>query len=69
MDEFEDLDLTTYDPVYFSKQADYSTPVPADLDIAIVKNKENIGKILIIISRRLFYPFEAMGFGEHYTVI
>ncbi|MDO7577637.1 MAG: Na(+)-translocating NADH-quinone reductase subunit C, partial [SAR86 cluster bacterium] len=27
LDEFEDLDLTTYDPVYFSKQADYSTPV------------------------------------------
>ena len=48
LDEFEDLDLTTYDPVYFSKQADYSTPVPADLDIAIVKNKENIGKIYLL---------------------
>ena len=48
LDEFEDLDLITYDPVYFSKQADYSTPVPADLDIAIVKNKENIGKIYLL---------------------
>ena len=48
LDEFEGLDLTTYDPVYFSKQADYSTPIPADLDIAIVKNIENIGKIYLL---------------------
>ena len=43
LDNFEDLDLVTYDPVYFSKQAGYSSPIPADLDIAIVKNKENVG--------------------------
>ena len=33
LDEYEELDLTTYDPVYFSKQA---------------KNKENIGKIFLL---------------------
>ena len=48
LDEYEELDLTTYDPVYFSKQANFSTPIPSDLDIAIVKNKENIGKIFLL---------------------
>jgi len=48
LDEYENLDLTTYDPVYFSKQASFSTPIPPDLDIAIVKNKENIGKIFLL---------------------
>jgi len=48
LDEYENLDLTTYDPVYFSKQAGFSTPIPPDLDIAIVKNKENIGKIFLL---------------------
>ena len=48
LDEFEGLDLTTYDPVVYSKQSNFSTPIPADLDIAIVKNKENVGKIYLL---------------------
>ena len=48
-----------------------STPIPADLDIAIVKNKENVGKIYLLKDsnnnlKKLSYPFEAMVFGEHY---
>ena len=48
LDEYADYDLETYDPVYFSKQADHSSPIPAAEDIAIVKNKENIGKIYLL---------------------
>jgi Na+-transporting NADH:ubiquinone oxidoreductase subunit C len=48
LDEFEGLDLVTYDPVYFSKQAGFSSPIPPKLDIAVVKNKENIGKIYLL---------------------
>ena len=48
LDEFEGLDLVTYDPVYFSKQAGFSTPIPPKLDIAVVKNKENVGKIYLL---------------------
>ncbi len=48
LDEFEGLDLVTYDPVYFSKQAGFSKPIPPKLDIAVVKNKENVGKIYLL---------------------
>ena len=48
LDEFDGLDLVTYDPVYFSKQAGFSSPIPPKLDIAVVKNKENIGKIYLL---------------------
>ena len=48
LDSYEELDIDTYDPVYFSKQANYSTPIPAKEDIAVVKNKENIGKIYLL---------------------
>ena len=50
-DSYGEYDLDTYDPVYFSKQPEHSTPIPASEDIAIVKNKENIGKITIIDAR------------------
>jgi len=48
LDEYQDLDLQTYDPVYYSKQSDYSKPVPPKQDIAIIKNQENIGKIYLL---------------------
>ena len=38
LDSYGEYDLNTYDPVYFSKQPDHSTPIPASKDIAIVKN-------------------------------
>ena len=48
LDSYGEYDLDTYDPVYFSKQPEHSTPIPASEDIAIVKNKENIGKIYLL---------------------
>ena len=48
LDEYGDYDINTYDPVYFSKQPEHSSPIPASEDIAIVKNKENIGKIYLL---------------------
>ena len=35
LDEYGEYDLDTYDPVYFSKQPEHSTPIPASKDIAI----------------------------------
>ena len=71
LDEFDGLDLETYDPVYFSKQAGFSTPIPADLDIAVVKNKEKLGRYTYLRTKitnlkRLFYLFEVMVSGERY---
>ena len=40
--------FNTYDPVYFSKQPEHSTPIPVSKDIAIVKNREDIGKIYLL---------------------
>ena len=48
LDEYGEYDLNTYDPVYFSKQPEHSTPIQASKDIAIVKNQENIGKIYLL---------------------
>ena len=48
LDSYGEYDLNTYDPVYFSKQPEHSTPIPISKDIAIVKNKEKIGKIYLL---------------------
>ena len=48
LDAYGEYDLNTYDPVYFSKQPEHSTPIPVSKDIAIVKNRENIGKIYLL---------------------
>ncbi len=48
LDSYGQFDLKTYDPVYFSNQPEHSTPIPVSEDIAIVKNKENIGKIYLL---------------------
>ena len=34
--------------MYYSKQAQFSTPIPSKEDIAVVKNKENVGKIYLL---------------------
>lgn len=47
-DEYESFDIDMYDPVYFSKQPNYSTPIPSKEDIAVIRNKENIGKIYLL---------------------
>ena len=48
LDSYEDFDIDVYDPVYYSKQAQFSTPIPSKEDIAVVKNKENVGKIYLL---------------------
>ena len=44
----EGLDLDSYDPVEYSRKDGFFTAIPNDEDIAIVKNKENYGKIFIL---------------------
>ena len=36
LDEYGDYDINTYDPVYFSKQPEHSSPIPTSEDIAAV---------------------------------
>tara|TARA_B100000963_G_scaffold39514_1_gene29340 strand:+ start:789 stop:1559 length:771 start_codon:yes stop_codon:yes gene_type:complete len=43
--EFKDYDLDNYDQIKSLRFSDQSKPVPTDKDIAIIKNRENIGKI------------------------
>ena len=43
--EYKDFDLDNYDQLKSLRFPDQSKPIPADKDIAIIKNRENIGKI------------------------
>ena len=43
--EYKDFDLDNYDQLKSLRFPDQSKPVPADKDIAIIKNRDNIGKI------------------------
>jgi Na+-transporting NADH:ubiquinone oxidoreductase subunit C len=43
--EYKDFDIDKYDQLQSLRFSDQSKPVPADKDIAIIKNRENIGKI------------------------
>ena len=43
--EYKDFDLDNYDQLKSLRFPDQSKPVPANKDIAIIKNRENIGKI------------------------
>lgn len=46
--EFNNLSLDTYEQILATKDTDLSSKVPQDKDIAIIKNRENIGKVYII---------------------
>ena len=46
--EFNNLSLDTYDQILATKDTSLSTKVPQDKDIAIIKNRENIGKVYIV---------------------
>jgi Na+-transporting NADH:ubiquinone oxidoreductase subunit C len=48
IDEVDGLDLSTYDPVEFSKKINFSKAVNPDQDIAIIKSQELYGKIYIL---------------------
>ena len=45
--EFNNLSLDTYDQILATKDSSLSTQVPQDKDIAIIKNRENNGKVYI----------------------
>ena len=47
VDSFGDIDLSTYDPVEYSKKDGYFTPIAPNDDIAVIKNREKFGKIFI----------------------
>jgi len=47
-DEYKDFNIEDYDQIFVTKDPNLSTRVPATEDIAIIKNRENIGKIYIL---------------------
>ena len=48
MDEYNNFDIDDYDQVIATKDSNLSTKVPVSEDIAIIKNRENVGKIYIL---------------------
>ena len=48
LDEYMNLDIEEYDQVLVTKNPTMATKVPTSEDIAIIKNRENIGKIYIL---------------------
>ena len=47
LDEYLDFDIESYDQLKSTRDASLSTPVPASDDIAVIKNRENVGKFYI----------------------
>tara|TARA_B100001175_G_scaffold317530_1_gene334816 strand:- start:10466 stop:11239 length:774 start_codon:yes stop_codon:yes gene_type:complete len=47
-DEYKDFKIDDYDQIFVTKDPNLSTRVPSTEDIAIIKNRENIGKIYIL---------------------
>ena len=48
LDEYMNLDIEEYDQVLVTKNPTMATKVPTSEDIAIIKNRENIGKIYLL---------------------
>ena len=48
MDSYMDYSLEEYDPILATRDTNLSSKVPTSEDIAIIKNRENIGKIFIL---------------------
>jgi len=46
--EFQSFDIDKYDQIKALRFAELSSPVPQSEDIAIIKNRENVGKIFIL---------------------
>ena len=73
--EFNNLSLDTYDQILATKDTSLSTKVPQDKDIAIIKNRENIGKVYIVrdtkgIISKLILPIRGFGlWGTMYGYI
>ena len=73
--EFNNLSLDTYDQILATKDSSLSTQVPQDKDIAIIKNRENIGKVYIVrdsqgFISKLILPIRGFGlWGTMYGYI
>ena len=48
MDSYLDYSLEEYDPILATRDTNLSSKVPTSEDIAVIKNRENIGKIFIL---------------------
>ena len=48
MDEYKNFDIDEYDQLMSTKDSNLSSSVPQNEDIAIIKNRENVGKIFIL---------------------
>ena len=48
MDTYMDFSLEEYDPILATRDSNLSSKVPRSEDIAVIKNRENIGKIFIL---------------------
>ena len=48
MDTYMDFSLEEYDPILATRDINLSSKVPTSEDIAVIKNRENIGKIFIL---------------------
>ena len=48
MDTYMDFSLEEYDPILATRDTNLSSKVPTSEDIAVIKNRENIGKIFIL---------------------
>ena len=48
MNEYNDFNIDDYDQIVMTKDPSFSTKVSATEDIAIIKNRENVGKIYIL---------------------
>ena len=48
MDQYLNFNIDEYDPLMSTKDSNLSSPVPSSEDIAIIKNRENVGKIFIL---------------------
>jgi len=48
MDSYMDYSLEEYDPILSTRDTNLSSKVPSSEDIAVIKNRENVGKIFIL---------------------
>ena len=64
--EYKDFNIDEYDQIVVTKDSNLSSSVPASEDIAIIKNRENIGKIYILRNdinkiQKLILPIRGYG--------
>ena len=75
LSEFNDFSIDTYDQILATKDSSLSSKVPQDEDIAIIKNREDIGKIYIVrdednLISKLILPIRGFGlWGTMYGYI